>query len=337
MKLGEYEVLSTIGQGGMGTVVRVLAPDGQERALKLLLSPRPDRVKRFERERRLLDSLGRTKGFVSVLDWGDSQLGPFFIMPLLEGGSLGDQLKKGPLSLERTLEVGIAVARAMGQAHKKKIIHRDLKPDNILFDADGTPLVADLGLAKYFSKGEGDDQVSASHAGWRLSSTGEVRGTFGYMAPEQIRDSKSVGPRADVFALGAILYECLTGGPAFPGSTPIEVLGRITAGEYDDLEKTGAPAWLQDVIRGALSFDPKERPADAGALAKALSRGFTPTGLRWARRRIAVYTGAVLGLVLLMSFGDELRSIMAWRPGKAESPEVAPLTSLGHPETPRAE
>src|SRR5205814_777632 len=107
-----------------------------------------------------------------------------------------------------------------GRAHRLGLVHRDLKPENVLFGVDGEPLVADLGLAKHF-----DAARSAA-----LSETGQFRGTAGYMAPEQMRDSKGVGPPADVFALGAVLHECLAGTPAFRGATLLEVISAAELG-----------------------------------------------------------------------------------------------------------
>jgi eukaryotic-like serine/threonine-protein kinase len=309
MKIGDYAVEETIGQGGMGTVVRARSPSGEVVAIKLLLNPRNDRVVRFQREQYLLKKLNK-HGFVPILDWGDSQLGPFFVMPLLSGGSLADRLKTGPLSVSETVSVGLAVAKAMSKAHAKKIIHRDLKPDNVLFGSDGTPQVADLGLAKHFGPEATRDEP-------RISSTGEVRGTWGYMAPEQIRDSKSVGPTADVFSMGAILYECLSGEPAFPGGNAFEVLANITSPDLPALERSEFPLWLRTAIRSALSFDARERPKNAAAFAHLLARG--PRKTRWKNRRIAAWIGAGLGLFIGIRYGDELPKLWdrATEPKKA--------------------
>jgi hypothetical protein len=155
----------------------------------------------------------------------------------------------------------------MGRAHAKGVVHRDLKPDNVLFTGDGTPLVADLGLAKHFRREGPAASVS-------LSRSGELRGTFGYMPIEQMTDSKTVGPPADVFALGAILYECFAGAPAFEGETVAEVASKIGSGELAPLVRArpSVPGWLASVIERALARDAKDRFPDAAAFATALSR-----------------------------------------------------------------
>src|SRR5205085_9317034 len=129
------------------------------------------------------------------------------------GGTLRDRLARGPLALGEATALVTKIARALGRAHERGLVHRDVKPENVLFDAAGEPLVADLGLAKHFRRDLG---MSAS-----LSRTHETRGTPGYMAPEQVESAKDAGPPADVFALGAVLYECLGGIAAFEGATPL--------------------------------------------------------------------------------------------------------------------
>ncbi|HZU97087.1 MAG TPA: protein kinase, partial [Planctomycetota bacterium] len=152
MKIGGYEVGGVLGRGGMGTVYRARGADGREVALKVLTRTNAERAARFERERRLLGELTLEDGFVPLLDGGDAPEGAFLVMPLVAGGTLRDRLERGPLGLEKTLELGRAVARALARAHARGIVHRDLKPENILYTAEGKPLVADLGLGKHFDK-----------------------------------------------------------------------------------------------------------------------------------------------------------------------------------------
>ena len=289
MNIDDYEVQETIGQGGMGTVVRAIGADGSVVALKLLLNPRPDRVRRFQREQRLLTKLGRDAGFVPILGSGESKLGPYLVMPYLSGGSLKDRLaKKKKLPVKEAVRIAITIGRAMGKAHRKGIVHRDLKPDNVLFDKESNPYVADLGLAKHFR----DRDVRDTNT--RVSTTGEARGTVGYMSPEQIRDSKSVGPECDVFALGAILFECVTGKPAFPSASQVQILATIAAGEHKGLD--AFPKWLRGAVRKSLAFEPKDRPHDGHAFARSLEKGGDDgAGSPWRRRRFAIYAGILLG------------------------------------------
>src|SRR5205823_14238772 len=132
--------------------------------------------------------------------------------------------------------------------------HRDLKPENILLGGDGRPLVADLGLAKHFDRGASGASQSIS-----LSVSGDLRGTAGYMAPEQLEDAKSVGPPADVFAPGAILYECLAGRPTFAGATLVEVVSKACDSRIEPLSAVapGTPAWLASLVERALACAPE--------------------------------------------------------------------------------
>src|SRR5207248_3143035 len=134
----------------------------------------------------------------------------YIVMPLLAGGTLRDRLRSGALGIEESVDLVQKLAAAAGRAHARGIVHRDLKPDNVLFTAGGEPLVADLGLAKHFRH----DSPGASRS-VEVSRDGVIRGTAGYMAPELIRSPGSASPASDVYALGAILYECLAGRPAF--------------------------------------------------------------------------------------------------------------------------
>src|SRR5688572_13925602 len=151
MRLGPYEVVNYLGQGGMGTVVRARAPDGREVAIKMLRKPDSgEAVARFERERRLVQALGREAGFVPLLDAGETASGPYLVMPFLAGGTLRDRLEKGPLPVDDAIALLHKLSKALGHAHERGIMHRDLKPENVLFTDKGEPLVADLGLAKHF-------------------------------------------------------------------------------------------------------------------------------------------------------------------------------------------
>src|SRR5262249_51642863 len=149
----------------------------------------PEAFARFERERRLLEALGEAEGFVPLLDAGSTSAGPYLVMPFLEGGTLRARLDEGPMSLEKALDLGRALARALGRAHSLGIVHRDFKPENVLFTKGGKPLVADLGLAKHWTRDAPGAARSIS-----LSKTGDGFGSFGYMPPEQLDDAKNAGP-----------------------------------------------------------------------------------------------------------------------------------------------
>ncbi len=270
--LGPYRDVVLVGRGGMGTVFRGRAPGGSDVAIKLLSRLDPPARDRFERERRLLAALGEAEGFVPVLDAGDSQAGPYIVMPFVPGGTLRSRLVHGPLGADETLRLGQALASALGRAHERGIVHRDLKPENVLFTRGGRPLVADLGLAKHFDRSGSGGSQSVS-----LSQHGEIRGTAGYMSPEQLEDARSASPPADVFALGAILYECLAGRPAFEAPTVLELLSKTAAASTIPLSVAApaTPPWLAGVVERALARVPAERFRDGAALGQALARSKT--------------------------------------------------------------
>jgi WD40 repeat protein len=293
VEVGGYEIEREIGRGGMGVVLRARALDGRVVAIKLLLHAQKAEARAlFAREQRLLASLGENEGFVPLLASGDSPRGPFLVMPFLEGGTLRARLGEGPLPIEEVRALGIALARAMARAHEKGIVHRDLKPENVLFTGDGRPLVTDLGLAKHFSHDAAGSALSVS-----LSKTGESKGTVGYMAPEQVGGSRSAGPPADVFALGAILYECLVDRNPFDADNPHAMIARTTTGEFVPLrkERPEIPAGLARTIERSLAPLPAKRFADAGELARELERDETP-----GRGRLVL---AVAGVALLAVAG----------------------------------
>src|SRR5581483_158925 len=233
-------------------------------AIKVLRKRDEGALRRFERELRLQSQLGREAGFVPVIETGMANGAPFLVLPFLGGGTLRARLARGPLPVEETFELGVALAEALGRAHALGVVHRDVKPENVLFaHPGGPPLLADLGLAKHF-----DDSAPGASASVSLSTQGAFRGTAGYMPPEQIDSSKAVGPTADVFALGAVLYECLAGEPAFRGETLLDVLRVVAEGAVVPLARRrgDVPRGLARTIERALSPDPKRRPPDGAAL-----------------------------------------------------------------------
>src|SRR5579883_821400 len=267
MRIGGYELEGVLGRGGMGIVYRARRPTGEAVAIKVVTRRDKEAVARFDRERRLIAALTEEDGFVPLLDAGSSQETPYFVMPLVTGGTLRDRLGRGPLAIDETIRIGRALATALGRAHVKGIVHRDVKPENVLFAEDGRPLLADLGLAKHFS----GDTPGASQS-VSLSQHGSMRGTVGYMAPEQLQDARSVGPEADVFALGAIPYECLAGSPAFSGESLVELIRDIENPSRAPLRKARAdvPAGLASAVERALEPEPAKRYADGATLARAL-------------------------------------------------------------------
>jgi len=318
VKVGPFEVQGELGRGGAGVVYRARSPSGDEVAVKVLVRPDPQTLARFERERRLLAELKEEDGFVPLLDAGSAPQGPYIVMPFLRGGTLRKRLERGRLGIDDSLALARSLAAALTRAHESGIVHRDLKPENVLFGDGPRPLVADLGLAKHFLGGETTP----------LSKTNEYRGTIGYMAPEQAADAKSVGPPADVFSLGAILYECLTGTAPFEGETAIEVLTRTQEKRYERLRsrRPEAPAWLDRAIDRALEPRPEDRFQDTRDFARALE----PVAPASRRRVGLVLAGLGAGAVALalVARGREPPRVVPVRPDTAVMASTAPVGSL---------
>src|ERR1700752_534208 len=229
-RLGPSEILSAIGAGGMGEVYR--ARDTRlERivAIKILpehLADRAELRERFEREARTIASLNHPH-ICTLYDIGHQDGTDVLVMEYLEGETLAERLKKGPLPVGQVLQYGIEIANALDKAHRKGITHRDLKPGNIMLTKSGTKLL-DFGLAK-LRKEVAPANVKLSKlptANEPLTAQGMIVGTLQYMAPEQL-EGKEVDARTDIFAFGAVVYEMATGKRAFEGKTQASVIGAV--------------------------------------------------------------------------------------------------------------
>jgi serine/threonine-protein kinase len=214
--VGDYELLEEIGRGGMGVVYKARQKSlGRVVALKMLLSGEmasPDDQARFQAEAEAAAGLDHP-GIVPVFEVGEGEGWAFFSMKLIEGHTLAERLRDGPLPAREAAELLAKISRAIHYAHERGVLHRDVKPSNILIDESGEPHVMDFGLAKRLS---GDAS---------LTRTGAILGTPSYMSPEQAAGSRgSVGPASDVYSLGTVLYAMLTGRPAFQAASPVDTL-----------------------------------------------------------------------------------------------------------------
>jgi serine/threonine protein kinase len=271
-KIGPYEILSSIGAGGMGEVYR--AKDtrlGRDVALKILpesFSTEADRLRRFEQEARAVAALNHPN-ILAIHDIGQHNGTPFLVSELLEGESLRSALDRGPLPQRKTIEYGVQIAHGLAAAHEKGIVHRDLKPENIFITKDGRIKILDFGLAKFAQQaGAGSDEVTlGSH-----TAVGVVMGTASYMAPEQVRGDPA-DPRTDIFAFGAVLYEMLSGVRAFRRDTAAETMTAVL--KDDPPELTGSvrlvSPTLERIVRRCLEKSPEQRFQSARDLSFALS------------------------------------------------------------------
>src|SRR5450755_1575442 len=259
-KLGPYEIDSLLGAGGMGEVYRARDTRlGRDVALKILpesFAGDSDRLRRFEQETRAVAALNHPN-ILAIYDVGDHNGSPYLVCELLEGESLREVLEGGALAQRKTIDYGVQVAQGLAAAHEKGIVHRDLKPENLFISRDGRAKILDFGLAKLAQAPVEAEGATMTHL---RTSAGVVMGTASYMAPEQVRGD-AVDGRTDIFALGAVLSEMLTGKRAFHRDTAAETM---TAVLKDDLpEPSGtqpaiAPA-LDRIVRRCVEKSPEQR------------------------------------------------------------------------------
>lgn len=263
-KVSHYEILERLGEGGMGEVF--LARDtilGRRVAIKspTWLSSDGESRARFLREARMISELNHPN-IATLFDYGETDDDrPFLVMELIQGRPLSDLIRKGELTLLRIVEIGIDVARALGEAHSHDVVHRDIKPSNIMVDARGQVKVLDFGLAKRFTKDDTlHSEPEAQTAVPVHSRRGFVVGTPGYLSPEQAR-GLDVDGRSDLFSLGAVLYEAITSKMPFPGSSALESAANVLHVEPKRPSKInpGLPRQLETIILKLLSKSVEKR------------------------------------------------------------------------------
>ncbi len=271
-KLGIYQITSLLGKGGMGEVYRARDTKlGRDVAVKVLpneFANDPDRLSRFQREAQLLASLNHPN-ILAIYDVGANEGSPYVVSELLEGGTLGSSLLDGPLPVRKVIDYALQLARGLAAAHSKGVVHRDLKPENVFLTRDGWVKILDFGLAKQMkSSGFGGSQVPTLAPATEI---GAVLGTVGYMSPEQAHGLPT-DHRADLFSLGAIFYEMLTGQRAFRGESALDVMNAIVKEEPQEIAelKPGVPDALERIISHCLAKSPDDRFQSARDLAFAL-------------------------------------------------------------------
>ncbi len=339
-RIGPYEILAPLGAGGMGEVYRARDPRlGREVAIKVLpaeLAEERGRLRRFEQEARTLAALDHPN-LLAIFDVGEHAGHPFLVTELLSGETLRDRLLRGPLSVGYALEVAAQAARGLAAAHQRGIVHRDLKPENFFLGKGGQVKILDFGLAKAQPSSGAIDPATATAT---ATQPGLLVGTVGYMAPEQV-SGEPASPRSDLFALGCILYELLTGRRPFERATAVETLAAILRDETPQIgEGAEVPPTVEHIVRRCLEKSPEQRFHSAHDLAFHLEEARTG-GSGGGRRRagapasrgrfIAALLAAVAALaVLVIWLARSVSPGMAPPPGRPRAGSVAvlPLDNL---------
>src|SRR5271165_5215467 len=270
-RLGPYEILAPIGAGGMGEVYRARDSRlGREVALKILpaaFASDPDRVRRFEQEGRAAAALNHPN-IVVIYDAGSEGSVFYVATELLEGETLRERLAGHALPVRKAVDYAIQIARGLAAAHAKGITHRDLKPENLFLTKDGVVKILDFGLAKSSAAKPAGVRPTELVTETIETDPGMVLGTAGYMSPEQVR-GQVADARSDLFSLGVVLYEMVSGKRAFTGESGVEVMNAILKQEPPELD-AALPPVLDRMIRRCLEKKPEERFQSALDLAFAL-------------------------------------------------------------------
>jgi eukaryotic-like serine/threonine-protein kinase len=304
-KLGPYEILATIGAGGMGEVYRAKDPRlKREVAIKVLpasFSSDAERLRRFEQEAQAAGALNHPN-ITAVYELGSHEGSPYIVTELLEGETLRGRLSGGGLPVRKATEYAIQTAKGLAAAHEKGIVHRDLKPENLFVTNDGRVKILDFGLAKLTqADGATGPQTNLPTATGGGTEPGVVMGTLGYMSPEQVK-GKPTDARSDIFSFGAILYEMLSGSRAFHRDTAAETMSAILREEPPDLSATNknVQPGLERVVRHCLEKSPEERFHSAHDLAFDLE-ALSGTSATIATSAAAPGAGIRLGRIPLLA------------------------------------
>ncbi|HET7707248.1 MAG TPA: protein kinase [Thermoanaerobaculia bacterium] len=338
---GPYKVESLLGAGGMGEVY--LARDtrlGRKVAIKVLPSEviaQPGRRERFLNEARAVSTLSHPN-IVTMFDFGETERGGYLVMELVEGESLRAALSRGPIAPKRALEIAAQLAAAVAAAHAAGIVHRDLKPENVMITPSGDVKILDYGLAKLIDLStEPFSSAIATAESHKLTATGTIVGTTPYMSPEQI-EARPVDHRTDIFSLGIVLFEMLSGRRPFDGSSSVDIAHKILNVEPQRLTAVdpAVPPAVDEILAKALAKNPADRYQHAGDLAIDLRRAREVrvahgTALPQRRTARAVWIALALLAILAAAFAgyriaDSPPAATAPRPSLAGI-TFAPLTT----------
>ncbi len=338
-RLGPYEILAPLGAGGMGEVYRARDSRlGRDVALKVLPDERasdPDRLRRFETEARAIASLNHPH-ILSLYDVGTHDGVPYAVTELLEGRTLRSVLERGALPARKVVDYGVQICQGLAAAHERGVIHRDLKPENLFLTRDGQIKILDFGLARLTGPPE---EGHADREGPTATEPGLVMGTAAYMSPEQAR-GRPADARSDLFALGAILYEMLSGRHAFSGDTAADTMSAVLDKDPPEIQSTAGavPPGLERVVKRCLEKSPQERIQSARDLAFDLEALSTQGDVSRRSGHWLLVAAAVVAVLAVTGGVVWLRHRSDPRPPVAEAsvaPKrivVLPFENLGAPE-----
>ena len=339
--LGPYRIVAPLGRGGMGEVYRARDTRlNRDVAVKLL--PRefqndPDRLQRFEREARATAAFNHPN-ILSVFDIGTHDGVPYFVSELLTGETLRARLDRGPLPIDHVVDFGAQIARGLAVAHEGGIVHRDLKPENLFVTSDDRVKILDFGIAKAGSQAD-ERGLGQTETGVVSTEPGAIVGTIPYMSPEQVRGAL-VDHRSDIFALGAILFETLTGRRAFAAPSPAETTSAILTKDpfaAEEVTAAGVPLPLIQIIKHCLEKDSRLRFQSARDIAFGLemlsgvSRPARPTRVARGpgRRRSLIIAAAGALVVVALAFALSRINTPSASPGEGlRSIATLPFTNL---------
>src|SRR5580693_1256271 len=301
--IGHYRVLEKIGSGAMGEVFRARDERlGRDVALKLIRpasNENPDHLRRFELEARAVAALNHPN-IVAIYDVGFNDGTPYIVCELLEGNTLRRRLADGALPVPVSVDCALQIVQGLIAAHDRRIVHRDLKPENLFVTTDGRVKILDFGVAKLQSTPEESGRPVEEMT--TVTKSGAVIGTVAYMSPEQLR-GKTVDHRSDIFAVGAILYEMLTGRRAFRGETEVDTISAVLRENPPaiNLDQASVPTSFQQIVRHCLEKEPENRFQSARDLAFALDTLANASGtirLRARQPRLRIVPWALAGVLL---------------------------------------